>query len=81
MYQPVMGIFNNYKRNQIFDLHVISAQCPSQMYKILLVASFFSLLSGNFNSICITKIHKSWSVTLKKTEASYGDYPKPAKSL
>ena len=41
MYQPVMEIFNNYKRNQIFDLHVISAKCLSQMYKILLVASFF----------------------------------------
>ena len=77
MYQPVMEIFNNYKINKMFDLHVISAKCPSQIYKILLVASFSSLLTGNFDSICLTKIHKSWFVTLKKTEASYGNYPKP----
>ena len=38
---------------------------------------FLLLLTGNFDSICITKIHKSWFVTLKKTEASYGNYPKP----
>ena len=80
MYQPVMEIFNNYKINQIFDLHFISDKCPSQIYKILLVASFFlywvvtSIASALQKSI-------SWFVTLKKTEASYGDYPKPAKSL